>query len=126
MLKKHVQHTGQASDVGMIAAMQPRSDGFPGGGYTPAGRPTAVGGALGDLGTSYAVIHNETFSGVGITEDTVAPLWSDLLAGVLAGAVLFAVCGVCVVLFCSSFRQRTAAQLAYEGLPLITVKTMQR
>lgn len=70
----------------------------------------------------YFVIHNETFSRVGVTEDIVAPLWS----GVAAGAVLVAVCGLCVVLFCSSYRQRTAMQPAYEGLPLITVKTMRR
>jgi predicted signal transduction protein with EAL and GGDEF domain len=70
----------------------------------------------------YFVIHNETFSKVGITQDIVAPLWS----GVVAGAVLVTVCGLCVALFCSSYRQRTAIQPAYEGLPLITVKTMRR
>ena len=70
----------------------------------------------------YFAIHNETFSSVGITEDIVAPLWT----GVLAGAVLVAVCGMCAVLFCSSYRQRTAMQPAYEGLPLITVKTVRR
>lgn len=70
----------------------------------------------------YLVIHNETFAGVGITEDIVAPLW----IGVLSGVVLVAVCGMCVALFCLSYRQRTAMQPAYEGLPLITVKTMRR
>lgn len=70
----------------------------------------------------YFVIHNETFSNVGVTEDIVAPLWTSLLAGV----VLVAVCGMCVVLFCSSYRQRTAIQPAYEGLPLIMAKTMRR
>ena len=70
----------------------------------------------------YFVIHNETFSKVGITQDIVAPLWS----GVVAGAVFVTVCVLCVALLCSSYRQRTAIQPAYEGLPLITVKTMRR
>ena len=67
------------------------------------------------------VEHNETFSGTGITEDVMAPLWS----GVLAGVVLMGMCSVCIVLFCS-YRQRRATQLTYEGLPLITAKTMRR
>lgn len=36
----------------MIAAVQPGSNGFGGGSYTPAGRPTAVGGSLGAPGTA--------------------------------------------------------------------------
>lgn len=69
----------------------------------------------------YFVIHNETFSGVGITEDVVAPLWT----GVLVGVVLMGVCSVCIVLVCS-YRQRRATHPTYEGLPLITARTMRR
>jgi len=70
----------------------------------------------------YFVIPNDTLYRIGITEDIVASLWS----GVLAGAVLVAACGVCAILFCSSYRKRTAMQPAYEGLPLTKVKTMRR
>ena len=70
----------------------------------------------------YFVARNKTSLVAGNTDDTVASLWG----GLLAGAVLVGVGGVCMVILCYRYRQRTARQPAYEGLPLIIVKTVRR
>ena len=66
-------------------------------------------------------IQNGTITVSGVT-NLSAPLWG----GVLVGAVFSAVACLCVVVCCSRCSENSTLQPAYEGLPLITVKTMRR
>lgn len=68
------------------------------------------------------VIHNETFSRVGVSEDIVTPLWWGVFSGVLAACISFA----CLCACCSVYRYNRAVHHTYEGLPLIKVKYTSR
>lgn len=72
--------------------------------------------------STHLVRHNETFGSIGTPRDISAPLWS----GVIAGAALVVVCCGLMVACRSNCAQRHRMQPAYEGLPLITVKSMRR
>jgi len=67
------------------------------------------------------LIQNGTITVSGVT-NLSAPLWS----GVLVGAALSVAACLCLVACCSRCSDNSTLQPAYEGLPLITVKTMHR
>lgn len=71
---------------------------------------------------SHIVFHNETFASLGMTHDITAPLWS----GILAGSLLVCLFCTLIVVSCSGCAQKRKMQPAYEGLPLIKVKTTRR